>query len=163
MENASKALIIAGGILFALLIIGMAVTMWITLGDFNSTQDEAKSQEQLAAFNKQFESYQRQIMRGADLASIINKINDNNNKNIDNPELKMSWKFNLRTTYISGLPAREYSNSSPGNYISIVNDNGEAFKDFKRLFFRCTKLEYSSRGRVSNMEFEEVLASEIFN
>ena len=57
MENASKALIIAGGFLIAILVISLLVTGWNKLTYFSKTQEEIQTVEQIIEFNKEFESY----------------------------------------------------------------------------------------------------------
>ena len=57
MENASKALLMAGGVLIALLIISALILMFNQIGDYEKAQDASKKDSQLAEFNKDFERY----------------------------------------------------------------------------------------------------------
>lgn len=73
MENASKALIIAGAILLSILII--AIGMYIYNSSSNSIQNAAGqiSQQDISAFNNQIEMYQgRQV--GTNVKSLISTI-----------------------------------------------------------------------------------------
>lgn len=81
MENASKALLIAGGILTALLIISALVLMFNQIGAYGKSQEEMKRNSQLAEFNKEFEKYlDDKGITGADVISLINKVVDYNIK-----------------------------------------------------------------------------------
>ena len=59
MENASKALLIAGGILLALLIIGSLVLLFSNLQDYQNKTNISVRQSQIAEFNNQFEPYNK--------------------------------------------------------------------------------------------------------
>lgn len=60
MENASKALIMAGGILIALLIIGSLVLMFTSLQDYRNSEEQSTKDTQVANFNDQFEPYKKE-------------------------------------------------------------------------------------------------------
>lgn len=75
MENASKALIIAGAILLSILIIGLGMVVY---NNSNSTVGKSNmSAEEVNAFNSQFESYEGN-QKGSNVRALINKINSSN-------------------------------------------------------------------------------------
>lgn len=159
MENASKALIIAGSILIALLTVAILLYTWGVMGNTAKEDDIQKNTQQIAEFNEQFTSYQKKILYGSDVISIINKIEDNNIKYADNDEYKIKWEFKLKNNFsVDGvtLGRGAYSNTSRYSlYINMIN-NAAAFKEFKSLYFMCTSVEYSSKtGRVNKMTFEQ--------
>lgn len=161
MENASKALIMAGGILLAVLILGLLMYMWTSVGDYTTQAEEQKKKEQLVTFNKQYEAYQRQLLRGNDIASVINKIRDNNRIYAGEADLQMTWQFILKRGIVGTLPAGTYQESNSSAYNSVVNDDTD-FKAFKNLYFRCKAIEYSKKtGKVNKMVFEELLVEEM--
>ena len=71
MENASKALIIAGAILLAILLISLGIMI------FNQAQDTVNnsgmSQAEITAFNNKFLKYEGK-QRGAVVKSLINEV-----------------------------------------------------------------------------------------
>lgn len=72
MENASKALLIAGGVLIAILIVSVLV---VTLNIVNSnqrTREKALATEQLAEFNQKYEAYNKKALRGTDIITLKN-------------------------------------------------------------------------------------------
>lgn len=80
MENATKALTIAGGILIAIIVIA---TLWYSFqqwGIFPSQKDESEETAQLIEFNNGFESYYKQNLYGADVITVLNKAIANNDK-----------------------------------------------------------------------------------
>lgn len=78
MENASKALLIAAGILIGLIVITMIIYGVNQVSDYYSSKEASKQSEQLAAFNKQYIGYNRNDVRGSELLSLVNKIIDYN-------------------------------------------------------------------------------------
>lgn len=78
MENASKALLIAGSILLAMLILGLILIFNSNVSSLVQTKSQKIAEEQKVAFNNQFEAYNKNIMYGTDVISVINKAIDNN-------------------------------------------------------------------------------------
>lgn len=76
MENASKALIIAGAILLSILIIGLGMMV------FNNAKNALTSanldQEQIDAFNSKFETYIGENKRGSDIKTLCNAVKNSN-------------------------------------------------------------------------------------
>lgn len=75
MENASKALIIAGAILLSILIIGLGMQVYnnasATMGSANMSSQE------ISSHNSQFEAYEGRV-KGSQIRSLIGIINQNN-------------------------------------------------------------------------------------
>lgn len=80
MENASKALIMAGGMLIALLIIGALVLVFNQIGDYEKVQTSSKKSSQIADFNKELSKYSGDNVKGYDMITLINKAIDFNSK-----------------------------------------------------------------------------------
>ncbi len=80
MENASKALIMAGSVLIALMIIGLLVFMFSNLSNYQSSDTENKRESQVIEFNNQFETYARKDIRGSDMISLLNRVVDYNQR-----------------------------------------------------------------------------------
>ena len=75
MENASKALIIAGSILLALLIIGLGMGIFNNIKDYTSPD---LSSEQVQAFNSKFDSYVGDSVKGSRAKALCDAIKNNN-------------------------------------------------------------------------------------
>ena len=82
MENASKALIIAGAILLAILLISLGIYIFSQAQD--TVNNSGMSQAQAAAFNNQFIKYEG-TRKGSVVKSLINEVRasnaDDNNSN----------------------------------------------------------------------------------
>lgn len=88
MENASKALLIAGAILVCILLIGVGMLVY---GSIQGTVQEGISQmssQEKDLFNSQFQQYEGTRVNGANVKALINKINNNNNQLDNNQDPK---------------------------------------------------------------------------
>lgn len=80
MENASKALIMAGSVLIALMIIGALLLMINNLSSYQKTDTVNTREAQVIDFNNQYETYNRKNVRGSDLYSLLNRAVDYNKR-----------------------------------------------------------------------------------
>lgn len=83
MENASKALLMAGGLLAGILVITSLAIMWSKMSGAKASQSGNAKTEQLAEFNAAFDSYANETVMGTDILSLFNRVNsyDNNLEN----------------------------------------------------------------------------------
>ena len=131
MENATKALLIAGGVLIAIIIISMFVMMYGRMANIEKEQQEKIELEQLTAFNAEFEAFNRKVMYGTDVITLINKVTENNKKYAENNDYQIIITVN----------GTVMTNSS-----SLVGTDQE------QSIFKCTKVEYNELGRICKME-----------
>lgn len=80
MENASKALIMAGSVLIALMILGALLLMFNNLNNYQNTESQNTREAQVVEFNNQYETYNRNNVRGSDLCSLLNRVADYNRR-----------------------------------------------------------------------------------
>lgn len=80
MENASKALLIAGAILILIILISLLLVVRNNITSFNASQDELQMTTDRAKFNEQFTRYNRDDVEGYELISLVNKVIDYNEK-----------------------------------------------------------------------------------
>ena len=182
MENASKALIIAGGILLAALLIAILLFMFGKTGELSNEIERGKKVEQLAKFNEEFEAYNREWLRGTDILSVINKLENNNEKYKEGYERNstdyawITWKLIISDDYyymkdvekINATTGRRYTDKEPvlvlrkgtytdsnySNFKNQIKQLADTDTGFKKAFFDCTSLKYNSTtGRVNYIEF----------
>ena len=95
MENASKALLMAGGILIALLVISLAVLAFNQMSAYQKSQSDVVKTEQLSEFNEQFVQYVRDDLNGIDLVTLANKVVNFNQKGTGAGEIDYNQKITL--------------------------------------------------------------------
>lgn len=112
MENASKALIIAGSILIAVLVISLVVTFYGNIRNIVATKNKTDTEKEIAEYNKYYDAFDRNDVNGIELYSLINKVYDYNKTQADNEgyvELELSVTFDnsvVKGTY-SGSPLKD--------------------------------------------------------
>lgn len=141
MENASNALLMAGGILIALLVIGALIMMGANLQSYQNNNDDLTKSSQISEFNNQFEPYNKKNLTLMELKSVYNKIKSNN---VQHPEYTINSNIEDLLRYLLG-------------------DDFETFeKDFRKLSddwkqnmkFECDKIVYGNpEGRISEIGF----------
>lgn len=82
-DNIAKALQIVGGMLVGVMLLSLVSYFFSSIGLWPQEQDQIKTAEQLAAFNKEYEIYDKKGMYGVDVISCLNKANSNNKKYAD--------------------------------------------------------------------------------
>lgn len=108
MENASKALLIAGAILVVIIIIGLGMML---LNGSRGALDEAVSQtatQEMEMFNSQFQQYEGQTVNGSSVKALINKITTNN-VGKSSGEAKYVTIAGNTTTTASVVSAQQYT------------------------------------------------------
>ena len=80
MENATKALLIAAGVLIGIMLLSLLLMAYNQLSAYYSERTNMVAAEQLEEFNKNFENYHRNNIRGTDLISLMNRIIDYNQR-----------------------------------------------------------------------------------
>lgn len=153
MENASKALIMAGGILIGLLIISLAVYLFVDFGKTAADINDQNADQQIVEFNSrftQYESYKDDAGNWKttiyDIISLAGYAKENN----------------------------EYYKESSDEQISVniigIRTNIEQLSDYKNLMsqymyygngttlrkFSCNSILYNTRGKVKAINFKPV-------
>lgn len=80
MENASKALVMAGGILIALLVIGALMLMINQVSYYQKSESTSEKAQQQAEFNKEYVQFTYTDIKGYELVTLVNKVIDYNKK-----------------------------------------------------------------------------------
>ena len=82
MENATTALYIAAGTLLGVMILSVVVFFFRRVGTMYEEQDKVLTAQQLAEWNNEYLAYDKKLMYGTDLISVLNKAYSNNEKYI---------------------------------------------------------------------------------
>ena len=107
MENASKALIMAAGVLIGIMILSLAVYLFATFGSTSAELHKQKETDQLNQFNSQFTSY-----AGKEDITIYDVITVSNLATENNKYYELERLDSLPTT-----------NEVANNYIGVLLDN----------------------------------------
>lgn len=151
MENASKALLMAGGVLIAIIILSLIVYIGTTTGRLAKAQDERTLAEQTEAFNKEYEAYYKKKMYGTDVITVVNKaIEYNQSLGTDDEdyfidvELDLSGaEFNTTTVVTWEASGEKEEKTYPGDvlgnkkyYLKTGTGRGAGINQELKDFFR---------------------------
>lgn len=149
MENASKALLIAGGILIAILVISLFAILFNNLRDYENSQEDARNQEQVVRYNNPYTAYDRDGITLNEIKSLYNMI-ESNNKKAENGDTNY-YKIKSNIKALCNKPDADDEKID----ITIVNFTTveERLKNNK-YSFKCEKIEFNNEGgRISSMKF----------
>ena len=155
MENASKALIIAGAILLSILIIGMGMFI------YNQAQDQIQksagqmSTEEINVHNAQFTSYVGERQSGAQVKQLLNKLAINAGKYGENDkENPRKPKIELKDiTLGDGAKLAADSNSYTANDVNAASRAIISASTYK------VYTDLDANGLVSKITIEKVKAT----
>ena len=109
MENASKALIIAGSILIALLLFSIGIMLFNGSSGLFSNAKTKMSEQERSMFNQEYTMYEGNRNTGNQIKELIRKVivnNSNSGDNGENPEIKINNKPVNSGTNINVLPGK---------------------------------------------------------
>lgn len=78
MENASKALLMAAGVLIGILILSLAVYLFVSFGSSSAEIHKQQEEQQIGQFNSQFLSYEGKECTIYDVVSVANLATESN-------------------------------------------------------------------------------------
>lgn len=122
MENASKALIIAGAILLSILIITLGILVFNQARGVMDTN--AMSDIEIQQFNQKFTQYEGTRVRGATVNSMLQTVLANNTS-VDDDTRKVAVTGSVvMTTGSSGLPTTKANTGAIYSITCEYSDNG---------------------------------------
>ena len=129
----------------------IVVILCVILYQYNSYQ---RAQNAINSENSEYEQYLDKEIYGIDIASLINKSTDKNEKNsvskddkgyfIQNDENSIEIEIYIKDSDTTYKMETLYNGGMP-TFIQYYGD----------ISFECTKIEYNKSGRVSFMIFEQ--------
>ena len=148
MENASKALIIAGAILLSILIIGLG--MFIYQQAAGAMEGVGLDSQQVDSYNAAFASYEG-TQSGASVRNLCQNIRSHNNTNVDDPTLQIGIIYGS-----NGVGKEDDGDLDT----AITTDNVNAVMNQIRTGKRYTvSFNYGTSGRIIGVEVTDYSAS----
>ena len=142
MENASKALIMAGGILIALLVIGALLLMLNQISSYQKSESVDTKTQQLADFNKEYAQFTYDDIQGYEVITLINKVVDFNSKTGVANSVDYSKKITVNVTLGSDF-AKAFG---VNNKLNAFSTETYSIKDKSNSFFTVIN-DFSSLER----------------
>ncbi|MBR3249655.1 MAG: hypothetical protein IKF83_03030 [Clostridia bacterium] len=165
MENATKALLISAGVIFAVVIFSAMFYIYQMVSGYYQSKESNLTTEQLAQVNDEFSVYQRDLT-GFELVSLINKVvNFNKDKADGEGYSKITVKVKIPNNSKLGYNGTLFNNKRSEANLSydrqIIPEppktNESDYEDY--LTFKRGTFEYknggNNSGQISNFEFEQ--------
>ncbi len=152
MENASKALIIAGGILIAMMIVGLLTFGYTQIRNYQRAEADTERQQEVLEFNKRFEGYNRRSVRGYQLISLSNLVTDTNTRFTDEEGYKPV------SVTVDGLSSETATNEDLNAYLADYDTwDSDTKNEFKQRYYECDDVQYDAlNSRVISMHFHRL-------
>lgn len=141
---------------FIIIIVFFLIIMFLLFIALRNKQAENRS---IAKQNMEYENFLNKKVYGTEIASLINKIVDHNEKNkvtkdnsglyIENNENSIILKVNMKTVEETYRMELFYN-----------NDITKFVQNFNVIQFECTDIKYNSKGLVKEIIFNEILEEE---
>lgn len=106
MENASKALYMAAGILISLMIVAIFVYLFNAGGNLGEKYEERQSQEQLHLFNSKFENFARSNNSISDMISVTNLAINTNEENEYNTQKTVEIEIEIASSVFLSVSSK---------------------------------------------------------
>ena len=140
MENASKALLMAGGILLGILILALMVTLFASTSSLSTRYEKTKQEEMVQQFNSNFTQFLGKDITIHDVVTICNFAAFNSNK---------VKKVNVTGTYDKEQIAIDLKEINDKYKSGSVVDNKKAV-----IFYSLTIESYDENGYISSISFD---------
>lgn len=157
MENASKALLMAAGVLIGLLVLSLAVYLFVSFGASSRNVREQIDSAQLIKFNANFNIYaDRDDITIYDIISLANLAKENNEYYKSYPKYEENYKIviKLDSTQLQNTP-QSYNQYLLQNNNDIDTVTGKIKKTYHLKQTANSGIKYNSIGRVSELRFQK--------
>lgn len=148
MENASKALIMAAGVLIGVLILSLAVYLFVSFGSTSAQINAQNAEKQINQFNARFTSYlDKEGLTIYDVITVAGYANENNKYYEDNSDYKIQVKL---------LPGYNTTQSILANKDTLINAdrNSITASNSNLPTYKCYGEDYNSNGRIIQICFK---------
>lgn len=164
MENASNALIIAGGVLIGVLIISLAVYLFADFGSTSAEINKKTEEQQLVQFNSKFTVYESTEKKWTiyDIVTVAGYAHENNvyytddesEGWVDTNYFENNYKITVNIRGSSGISGgtTNIQERAASRYNDMIRDE---LKDIVELpKYNCV-ITYHDNGRVSTITFNK--------
>lgn len=159
MENASKALIIAAGVLIGIILMSIAVYLFVDFGSTAAKINKKNAEQQIVEFNSRFTAYQGLDITSNpkewtiyDVITVLGYAQENNkyySDDLGESNLEYINKYKI-TVFIGAQKVDNWSQTEIKNKLK----NFEFDASGKLRKYICGDIEYNEMGRVKKIKFE---------
>lgn len=141
MENASKALLIAGGVLITMIVASFGVYLYGVYHDHSEKMLARMSEKEVSEFNAKFQVFEGKELTANEVVSILNLVRENL-KNRQGEEYKINLRLNHNN--LNNVSANT-SFLKLEVYVKNLNKEDKNFQDDCNEFIRKYTINYSDK------------------
>lgn len=171
MENASRALLMAAGVLVGVLLLSLAVFLFTIFGNFGSDMTAQMNEKNISEFNAQFLKYEssqdengdwQNLCRAQDVVTIANLAKENNAQYDYSVSDEKTGYYYVRVIVTTKDPKKTRNNfetDSLDTYTIFLKDfsGKEINNSFNVWYFKCTNIKINPNSkRVCSVTFEQM-------
>ena len=161
MENASNALIIAGGVLIGVLILSLAVYLFADFGSTSAEINKKTQEQQLVQFNSKFTTYESTEKKWTvyDVVTVAGYARENNKYYtdgesdglVDNTYFENNYKITVKFESINGT-TDNLQDYNTDYYTEAIQDEQKNVTELPK--YSCN-ITYHDNGRVKLLLFKK--------
>lgn len=166
MENASNALLIAGGVLIGVLILSLAVYLFADFGAKSADINQRTTEQQLTQFNSKFTVYESAEAKWTiyDIVTVAGYAHENNkyytdtdsSGKVNNTYFEKNYKISVNIVGSKGITGgtKDIQDNivSQNNYNKMIQDETKNVTELPK--YNCV-ITYHDNGRVNTMTFNK--------
>ncbi len=150
MENASQALIIAGAILLAILIIAIGMYIYNSAQATINDSISSMSTQEIEAFNNNFESYKGK-QTGSQISALIGRLIANSNTFADEPGKVPTFYINKISNTKTNNVNADYNNANANLQQNYINKLSSVKNGVENKHTYVVEFEYGTSGLISKI------------
>ncbi len=148
MENASKALLMAAGVLMGVLVLALIIYLYTHFGAEAQKFTEIINQHQLTKYNAQYTVFDgRKDLSVYDVVSIINTAYENNEKHKEDSTYETEYKVSVT---LNGSEKADVTYSNLSEEMTKLIENNYETK------YKCNVSFYDDNGKVKQVKVTKV-------
>lgn len=163
MENASKALLMAAGVLLGIMVLSLAVYLFTSFSQLYADVDKQNANQKLTQFNTQYTVYlHREDLTIYDVLTIVSYAKENNQNYINETgQVNSGEEENIVIITLKREGAVQNVQGKDNTYFDeIVKDDQSHLQldgtgNWTLPLYTCTSITYNETGRVKNVELKK--------
>lgn len=146
MENASKALLMAAGVLIGVMLLSFMVMLFQIFGNFAKQEQEQISDKTTQQFNMQFLVYEGDNRNAYDVVNVIHLVQDIRNSNNSQEQ---GYNDNIRVIVEGSSINQDSTEKQLLEFLEVATYNSEGKST---QLYKCT-IQYNDNARVDLIRF----------
>lgn len=157
MENASKALLMAAGILIGVLVLSLLAYLLVSFSQLYADIDRQNADQKLAQFNTQYTTYlHREDLTIYDVLTIVSYARENNNNYRDeNGAVYVGSEDKIISVSLN--TKENVQEESQSFFDDIIKDDQATIAEgnLSLPLYTCKSITYNSEGRVKSVKIQK--------